>query len=712
MKKKKQDKKPGKTTKLNLPPYLNPGLSFEARVKDLIDRMTPEEKLSQLLHKAAGIPRLAIPEYDWWNEALHGVARAGTATVFPQAIGLAAVFDEELIYKTACIISDEARAKYHAAVKIGNRERYFGLTFWSPNINIFRDPRWGRGQETYGEDPYLTSRLGVAFIKGLQGDDKKYLKTAACAKHFAVHSGPDPDRLTFDAKVNDKDLRDTYLPAFEAAVKEADVESVMSAYNRVNGVPASASKELLDGILRREWKFKGHVVSDCSAIENIYLSHKSAASPEDAAVMAIKAGCDINCCLEKCETSRITLKKAFAEGKLSSKDLDAPLTRLFMTRMKLGMFDPDEKVPYTRIPEDTLDCAKHKVFSLEMSRASMVLLKNDGVLPMDIRKINSICVTGPNADEMEVLLGNYAGTPSNPVTPLKALQRTGIEINHSKGCGLTDPSKQGFVAAIEDAKKSDVIVFCGGLSPKIEGEECDTGGFERSELGLPGVQSELLEELKKTGKPVILVLLSGSALSVDPTKAGAIIQAWYPGQSGGDAVADVIFGRYNPAGRLPVTVYKSSKDLPDFRDYSMENRTYRYFKGDVLFPFGFGLSYTKFAYSDLKIGAFSRTKPVLVSVKVENTGGLAGDEVVQVYVKDIKATCRVPKHSLAGFRRVSLKPGESKIVSFKLQPQQFSVVTEKGKRVIEPGEFLIYAGGVQPGYECASTMCISGRLRV
>jgi beta-glucosidase len=698
--------------KLKLPPYFNIKLSFAARVEDIMSRMTPEEKLSQMLHASAGIPRLAIPEYNWWNEALHGVARAGIATVFPQAIGLAAVFDEEYMFRTASAISDEARANYHKAVKTGKRSLYYGLTFWSPNINIFRDPRWGRGQETYGEDPYLTARMGVAFIKGMQGSDKKYLKTAACAKHFAAHSGPDPERLAFDAKVNPKDMRETYLPAFEAAVKEANVEAVMGAYNRVNGVPACANKELLQDILRGEWGFKGHVVSDCSAIENIYLSHKSASTPEDAAAMAVKAGCDINCCLDKCEASRLALKKAFAAGKLVLQDLEEPLTRLFMTRMKLGMFDPDEKVPYAAIPPEFLDCKKHKELAGEMSRASLVLLKNDGMLPLDKSKINSIALTGPNADDIEVLLGNYNGTPSDPVTPLKAFRKTGLEVNYSKGCGLVDPSKQGFAGAVDDAKRSDIIIFCGGLSPKIEGEECDTGGFERSELGLPGVQTELLDALKKTGKPLVLVLLSGSALSVDSAKADAIIQAWYPGQSGGDAIADVIFGSYNPAGRLPVTVYKSSKDLPDFRDYSMENRTYRYFKGDVLFPFGFGLSYTKFSYSDLKIGAFSRRQPLKVSVKVENTGKLAGDEVVQVYMKDTEASCRVPKHALAGFRRISLNPGDSKTVKFELKPEQFALVTEAGERVIEPGEFEIYAGGVQPGFECASTMVISSKLRL
>jgi beta-glucosidase len=699
-----------KPIKLKLPPYLNTSIPFSTRVSDLISRMTPEEKILQMVHSASGIPRLAVPEYNWWNEALHGVARAGFATVFPQAIGLAAIFDEDMMLRIGTVISDEARAKYHKAIKTGNREQYCGLTFWSPNINIFRDPRWGRGQETYGEDPYLTSRMAVAFINGLQGHDKKYLKTAACAKHFAVHSGPDPDRMSFDAKVNPKDMRETYLPAFEACVKEANVESIMAAYNRVNGVPACASRELLVDILRNEWGFTGHVVSDCSAIENIYLSHKYSPTPEAAAAAAIKAGCDINCCLDKCEGSRLVLKKAFAGGLISEADMDASLKRLFMTRMKLGMFDTDSKVKYSKIPFDIVDSREHKSFAADVSRASIVLLKNDGILPLKKSRINSITVTGPNADDVEVLLGNYHGTPSKPVTPLKGLMKTGLEVNCSRGCELTGDSKQGFVAAMEDAARSDVIVFCGGLSPKIEGEECDTGGFERSDLGLPGVQADLLAELKKTGKPVILVLLSGSALSIDPDKANAIIQAWYPGQSGGEAIADIIFGRYNPAGRLPVTVFKSSKDLPDFKDYSMENRTYKFFKGEPLYPFGYGLSYTSFAYSGLNIGKVKRGAPVEVSVEVTNTGKHEGDEVVQIYLKDVEASCRVPKHQLAGFQRVSLKPGQKKLIEFIIKPEQFELVNDAGKKIFEPGEFEVFVGGVQPGFVCETTMVVSSKF--
>lgn len=670
-------------------PYLDTALNFGERVDDLLKRMNPWEKLSQMMHKSSAIPRLDIPKYNWWNEALHGVARSGVATVFPQAIGLAASFDDAMLYGIACAISDEGRAKYHRAVKEGNREQYYGLTFWSPNINIFRDPRWGRGQETYGEDPYLTSRMAVAFIRGIQGDDKKYLKAMACAKHFAVHSGPDPERHTFDARVSQKDLRETYLPAFEAAVKQAGVESVMGAYNRVNGEPACASKMLLVDILRGEWGFKGHVVSDCEAIDDIYKTHKFVSTAEQAAAISVKMGCDLNCCNEKCDEPRLGLKKAYYDGLLDDKDIDRSLKRLFTTRMKLGMFDPDKKVRYSKIQYSVVNCPRHKKMALDAARASIVMLKNNGILPLKKAKIKRLAVIGPNCDDVEVLLGNYAGTPADPVTPLKALLREKISISHSTGCGLTLDSKVGFEKAVKAAKDSDAVIFCGGLSPKIEGEECDTAGYERSELGLPGVQAELLAELKKTGRPVILVLLSGSALSVAPDCAGAILQAWYPGESGGTAIMDIIFGRYNPSGRLPVTVYKSAEDLPDFRDYSMENRTYRYFKGEVLFPFGFGLSYTTFEYSGLKV---KKGKGLTVSVRVNNTGKTAGHEVVQLYVKYLNPHFRLPQSQLVGFKKISLGAGKTKTVSFSIEREQLMVIDEKGKKVKHNGGFEFTTG--------------------
>jgi beta-glucosidase len=668
----------------------------EAAATELVSRMTPWEKLSQMMHKSSAIPRLGIPEYNWWNEALHGVARAGIATVFPQAIGLAASFDDKMIFRIASAISDEGRAKYHRAVKEGNRGQYYGLTFWSPNINIFRDPRWGRGQETYGEDPFLTSRMAVSFIKGIQGSDKKHLKAMACAKHFAVHSGPDPERHTFDARVSQKDLRETYLPAFEAAVKEAGVECVMGAYNRVNGEPACASKTLLADILRGEWGFKGHVVSDCEAIDDIYKTHKFVRTAEEAAAVSTRMGCDLNCCNEKCEEPRLGLKKAYISGLLVDNDLDTAVKRLLVTRMKLGMLSPEAKVKYYSIPYRVVDSPGHKKLALEAARASIVILKNSGVLPLKRKNIGSIAVIGPNCDDVEALLGNYSGTPSSPQTPLSALMKTGIKINHEKGCDITGDSTRGFPGAIAAARGSEVVMFFAGLSPKIEGEECDTNGFERSNIGLPGVQQELLNELKKTGRPIILVLLSGSALSVDPSCADAIIQAWYPGQSGGEAIADVIFGGYNPAGRLPVTVYRSVSDIPDFRDYNMENRTYRYFKGEPLYPFGFGLSYTSFEYSAPRVTSGNKTT---ISVRVKNTGKLSGHEVVQLYVKYLNPAFRLPKLQLLGFKRIFLEAGRTKSALFTLDSGDLMVTDESGKKVKHNGGFEIYVGGVQPGYE-------------
>jgi beta-glucosidase len=670
--------------------YLDTSLDFSRRARDLVGRMNPWEKLSQMMHKSSAIPRLDIPEYNWWNEALHGVARSGVATVFPQAIGLAASFDDDMLYRIACAISDEGRAKYHRAVKEGNRKQYYGLTYWSPNINIFRDPRWGRGQETYGEDPYLTSKMAVAFISGIQGNDKKYLKAMACAKHFAVHSGPDPERHTFDAMVSQKDLRETYLPAFEAAVKQAGVESVMGAYNRVNGEPACASKTLLVDILRGEWGFKGHVVSDCEAIDDIYKTHKFVSTAEEAAAISVKMGCDLNCCNEKCEEPRIGLKKAYYDGLLDDKDIDRSLIRLFTTRMKLGMFDPSKKVKYSRIPFSVVNCSRHKKMALDAARASIVMLKNSGILPLKKSKTKKLAIIGPNCDDVDTLLGNYAGTPADPVTLLKAFLREKISIRHSPGCGLTHKSRDGFEKAVKAAKDSDAVIFCGGLSPKIEGEECDTAGYERSELGLPGVQAELLDELKKTGRPVILVLLSGSALSVAPDCADAILQAWYPGESGGTAIMDIIFGRYNPSGRLPVTVYKSAADIPDFRDYSMENRTYRYFKGQVLYPFGFGLSYTTFEYSGLHV---KNGKKLDVNVRVNNTGKRAGHEVVQLYVKYSNPRFRLPQSQLIGFKRIFLGAGKSKLVSFSLEREQLMVINENGKKVNHIGGFEFVTTG-------------------
>ncbi|HDQ26114.1 MAG TPA: glycoside hydrolase family 3 protein, partial [bacterium] len=543
------------------PPYLDTSLSFEKRADNLISLMTVEEKLSQLLHKSAAVERLKIPAYDWWNECLHGVARAGKATVFPQAIGLAASFSEKLFKEIGTAISDEARAKHHDALRRGKRERYYGLTFWTPNINIYRDPRWGRGQETYGECPYLTSRLAVTFIKAMQGDAKKYLKTAACAKHFAVHSGPDSERHTFDAVVSESDFRGTYLPAFEACVKEARVESVMGAYNRVYGEPACASKKLLDDILRKEWGFKGHVVSDCAAIQDIYLHHKTERGAEEASAAALKAGCDLNCCLEDCQTPGLAMKRAFAKGLISEADIDRALKRLLMTRLKLGMFDPPEKVKYSRIPMSVVCSDKHRKLALKAARESMVLLKNDGILPLERKKLRSIAVIGANADDVEALLGNYSGEPDAPVKILDGIKKAAgknIKVSYTPGyLSVNGESRDGFEAALNAASAADMCVAVMGMTPKVEGEECDVAD-ERVSLNLPGVQEELLVELARLNKPIVLVLTGGGCQAFGRAEKGisAVIQAWYPGESGGTAVADVIFGNYNPSGRLPITFYR------------------------------------------------------------------------------------------------------------------------------------------------------------
>jgi|DewCreStandDraft_4_1066084.scaffolds.fasta_scaffold14986_2 beta-glucosidase len=683
--------------------FQNTKLSFEERVDDLVNNLTLDEKISQMVQSSPSIDRLGIPAYEWWNEALHGVARAGIATVFPQAIGLAAMFDSKLMLKIAKAISDEARAKHHKAIKEGIRQRYFGLTFWSPNINIFRDPRWGRGQETYGECPYLTSVLAVQFIKGMQGSDKKYLKTAACAKHFAVHSGPDNLRHSFDAVVSEKDLRETYLYAFENSV-QAGVEIVMSAYNRVNGVPCSANRRLLETILRKEWGFKGHVVSDCMAISDIWKNHNYVKTQEEAVSVAIKAGCDLNCCIDECEEPRISIKRALASGLLSEEDINIAIKRLFLTRMRLGMFDPASKVKYSKIKYSVVDSTKHRALAHKASQESIVLLKNNQLLPLNKKKIKTIAVIGPNADELDVLLGNYCGTPSSPVTLLSGIKQKGIIVNYAKGCDLKSDNKDGFADAVKALKFAEAGIVCLGLSPKIEGEVCDVEG-ERQGLQLPGVQEELLKELRTLNKPIIVVLFGGGGLSFDLNLAEAILFAWYPGQSGGLAIADVIFGDYNPAGRLPVTFYKKVEDLPDFTNYSMDGRTYRYFKGEPLFPFGFGLSYTKFSYSNLRIGKkkLKQGETQTVTVTVKNIGKVAGDEVVQVYLKDVTASVRVPIRQLVGFQRINLKPGKKKTVKFKILPEQMMIYNEDGTREFEPGKFIISVGGCQPGFACETT---------
>jgi beta-glucosidase len=691
---------------LGPPIYKDVDQPIDARVRDLVSRMTREEKVSQTVHGAPAIERLGIPAYNWWNECLHGVGRAGIATVFPQAIGMAAAWDPDLLHRAAVAISDEARAKHHAALdENGGVPQYYGLTFWTPNINIFRDPRWGRGQETYGEDPYLTARLAVAFVKGLQGDDPTYLKTVATSKHYAVHSGPEQERHHFDAIASERDMRETYLPAFEATVKEAGVYSIMGAYNRTNGEPCCASPTLLQQILREEWGFEGYVVSDCGAIYDIFAHHKVVDSREAAAALAVKNGCDLNCG-EVYKSLLIALEK----GLLDDATLDKAVTRLFTARFKLGMFDPPERVPYASISIDVNDSEEHRSLALEMARASIVLLKNDDFLPLR-NELTKIAVIGPNADDDVVLLGNYNGLPSRSVTPLQGIRDkvgASTEVVYARGCGIRSGDTAGFDEAVAVAKEADVIVAVMGLSQLIEGEEGQQEGVEegerstgdREELDLPGVQEALLAALHATGKPLVVVLINGSAVAINwaDRHAAAILELWYPGEEGGTALADALFGDYNPAGRLPVTFYASVDDLPAFRDYDMEGHTYRYFRGMPLYPFGHGLSYTTFAYTGLVLSEMTIEpgRDIEVLVTVENTGELAGDEVVQLYLKDQVASVPVPAQQLVGFRRVHLQPGESQELSFILAARQMSLILDDGSRAIEPGTFQLFAGGGQP----------------
>jgi beta-glucosidase len=848
-------------THAQTPAYKNTSLSFEKRVDDLVSQMTLEEKISQMMNGAAPIERLGIPAYEWWNEALHGVARAGYATVFPQAIGLAATWNTDLMFEVADVISTEARAKHHEFARNKDYGRYKGLTFWSPNINIFRDPRWGRGQETYGEDPYLTARLGVAFVKGLQGNNPKYFKVVATPKHYAVHSGPEPERHSFDAISDPRDMQLTYLPAFRATIVEGQAYSVMCAYNRTNGEPACMNKFLYD-TLRKQWGFDGFVVSDCGAIDDIYLRHKYLKTIGEASASSVKAGTDLTCGREY-----RSLAQAVKDGLINEKEIDVAVKRLMLARFRLGMFDPPEMVPYAKIPFSENASAAHRQLSLRAARESIVLLKNDNsTLPLK-KDLKRIAVIGPSADSLGVLLGNYNGTPTKYVTPLEGIRRKvspGTEVVYSQGMYptgvLVEPvSKSSFeggvrgeyfstrefkgepavvrtdeainfewgalspdpkvpennfsvrwtgklkapesgkylvgmagnggarlvvdgqtiveeltnrrtrtvtkemtleagrsydvrveyldnnnefsaaklvwgppsaanvlkAEALDKARQSDAVVMVMGITPSIEGEEMDVQvpgfrGGDRTEIDLPGPQEELIKEVQALGKPVVLVLLGGSALAVNwaNDNVPAILDAWYPGEEGGTAIADVIFGDYNPAGRLPVTFYKSIADLPPFTEYSMKNRTYRYFKGEPLYPFGFGLSYSTFKYSKLQFEP-ARVRvgnPVNVSVEVQNTGQVAGDEVVQVYLSDVAATFLVPIRSLVGIKRVTLKPGETRKLSFTISPEQMSVVDDDGKRLIEPGEFELTVGGKQPGFKGAAdartTDVITGRFEL
>ncbi len=693
------------------PLYLDTDAAPAERAADLVSRLTLEEKVSQMVHEAPAIERLGIDAHNWWNECLHGVARAGRATVFPQAIGLAATFDDELLGRIAEAISDEARAKHHQAARQGNRGQYFGLTYWSPNVNIFRDPRWGRGQETYGECPYLTARMGVAFVRGLQGTDPQRLKLVATPKHYAVHSGPEADRHTFDARVSPRDLRETYLPAFEACVREAGAWSVMGAYNRTNGEVCCGSRTLLADILRGEWDFPGYVVSDCGAVSDFHLNHQVTASPAESAALAVSNGCDLNC---GCTFTSLCM--AVEEGLLEEADLDAAVARLFEARIRLGMFDPPETVPWTSIPPEVVGCREHRRLALEAARESIVLLKNDaGLLPLDPRT-KHILVVGPTAVGEDVLLSNYFGYSDRLVTPLEGIMAAasvGSQVQYYRGCPVTGGEPE-LSELPRDAGETDVIVAFCGLTARLEGEEgaaegSDAGG-DRMHIGLPPVQVDLLKRLHATGVPIVLVLTGGSAIAVPwaAENLPAILQVWYPGEQGGQAVADVLFGRANPAGRLPVTVPTGVEQLPPFEDYAMAGRTYRFMDEAPLYRFGYGLSYTTFAYADPRLSRaeIAPDEPVTVSVEVTNTGRRAGDEVVQLYARDVDARVPVPRLHMEGFRRVHLAAGETRTVAFTLRPRQLACYDDAGRPFVEPGTFELSLGGGQPDDPTAGAVTV------
>ena len=682
----------------------------EERIADLISQMTLEEKVSQMAYNSRAIPRLGIEEYNWWNECLHGVGRAGIATVFPQAIGMAASFNTELLHEVAEAIADEARAKHHEAARKHDREIYKGLTFWTPTINIFRDPRWGRGQETYGEDPYLTGKLGVAFVQGLQGDHPKYMKIAACAKHFAVHSGPEGLRHSFNAKVSQKDLFETYLPAFRALVVEGKVEAVMGAYNRTNGEPCCASPTLLQDILRDTWGFDGHVVSDCGAIQDLHSYHKVTETPAESAALAVTHGCDLNC-------GRIFphLMEALEQGLIDEKTIDQALGRLLQTKFRLGMFDPEEAVPHTQIPYEIVASEKHRALARETARQSMVLLKNENQLlplPKDLR---AVAVIGPNANADNVLLGNYYGTSTKLVNALDGIRNKlepRTKVLYAEGCDLinTKPSywgnspAAGFSEAMSMVERADAVIFCAGISPALEGEEGEAansdGGGDKLSLELPGLQRDLLEQVCLSGKPVVLAMFSGSPLTINwaAEHVQAIVQAWYPGEEGGNALADILFGDYSPAGRLPVTFVKSLDQVPEFTDYSMEGRTYRYLGEEPLYPFGYGLSYTNFSYRNLTTSKkqIATGQKLILTVDVKNSGKRLGDEVVQLYAKHKEAPLLTPNFELQGFERITLKPGEQKTVSFTLSPRQLAIFDQEGSCLVKAGHIELFVGGSQP----------------
>jgi beta-glucosidase len=683
-------------------PWTNPALPLDLRVNDLISRLTPEEKVYQMMNSTPAIPRLHIPEYDWWNEALHGVARSGIATIFPEPIGMAATFDDSLLHQVADVISDEARAMYNASVKKGNRNRFSGLTFWTPNINIFRDPRWGRGQETYGEDPYLTSRMGVALVRGLQGDDPRYLKTAACAKHYAVHSGPERLRHRFDAEVSMHDLWDTYLPAFHALVVNAKVEAVMCAYNRTNGEACCGNTYLLEDVLRGQWGFKGHIVSDCDAIADIYDGHKLVSSKTGAAALALQRGVNLNC-----GDTYLSLTDAVKQGMVTEAQIDSSLAILLRTRFKLGLFDPPGSSPYDRIPESLINSPEHRALARKAAEKSIVLLKNNGVLPLS-NGLKKYFLTGPNATSVDILLGNYYGANDRLVTIMEGLAgqvQPGSQLIYNQGVLLDRPNVNPIDWASGNAKGSDATIYVMGITGLLEGEEGESLASptfgDRLDYNLPAAQIDYLRKLKAGNKnPVIAVVAGGSPMNLAEVQeiADAVLLVWYPGEEGGDALADILFGKVAPSGKLPVTFPRSYDQLPAFDNYSMKGRTYRYMTAEPLYPFGFGLSYTTFSYSGLTVSApkIRRGETITAEVTVTNTGKYASDEVAELYLTHENAGDSAALFALKGFERVSLASGDSIRVHFVLTPERLSVVDVRGEQVEPAGRIRISVGGSLP----------------
>ena len=675
------------------------------RAEELVSRMTIEEAASQLRFDAPAIERLGIPEYNWWNEGLHGVARAGTATSFPQSIALGATFDEELMGKIGETVSTEGRAKYNELSAMGDRDIYKGLTFWSPNINVFRDPRWGRGQETYGEDPYLISRLAIPFIKGLQGDGE-YMKVAACAKHFAVHSGPEAKRHEFDAKATPKDMRETYFPAFEACIKEANVEAVMGAYNRTNGEPCCGHSYIKD-IIRDEWGFKGHFVSDCWAIRDFHEHHKVTKNSEESAALALNKGCDLNC-----GCTYVHLMKAYNKGLVTEDAIRGAAVRLFTTRFLLGMFD---KTEYDNLNYLDVETKESIALAKRASDEAVVMLKNDGILPVNKDKVKIISVIGPNADARRPLMGNYYGTSSEYITALEGIRKAAgddVRILYSEGCDLSltkpDPLSRDYNTLAEAEavmRRSDLVILCIGLNETLEGEEGDQGNQyasgDKKDLSFPRPQLKLIEAVIKTGKPFVTVVMTGSAMDLTRLSetSSAILQAWYPGARGGLSIGDIIFGNVNPSGKLPVTVYRSTEDLPDFEDYSMKNRTYKYIEKAPLYPFGFGLTYGRIEISGASASdtsASARENGLDITVSVKNNGTLKTGEVVQLYAKALEDKNEVRNFKLVGFKRICLEAGASEDVVISITSDALKVVKEDGSKAVPEGKIAIYAGFGQP----------------